>query len=581
MNLSAALSTLFIGVAGAQRAGRFSHQPKMWVFSPNGVQVYTPDGSQEVASVPPEQACHEIGTAEKPNRRCYWADVVSDGHKYVWATVWRGHDVVDVFHMDTGKLIGSFGTCGSPRDLSYHHLREEIWVHCSDFSDMEASHMDVFSTQSPSSAAQTRVMLHNNTEARSYGKLVTDETLGDMAFSTVYGQKYIYKINLAEKIVEKSITMDDGNPKFSGLYEIAYNPKNMHLFIRSQVCCTCGFLEADTLECGRYGTTNITIDGQELEGQCGRHCNGGPADNIGVFEFDTVSETVVGNHAFVGSTGIDTPFTSPDGEYIIFFGLNGGKQIDILKPGANGEKSAKFATMEMDFNSTMGEDDSVFDDFAFIQTADKNMFIVASATDFKLALVDMTVPETASVEYITLSDKTFGEGDSVRDRQVEWVQGSNYVWVSGRTEAQVYVVDIVNKKVVKTFTDVEANKLVSVRSSQYENMAEMVNQVFDANGVWEKHMPEIPAYVAPSSSEDTAASSSEDTKAAAVTSSANTLNDSESSSSSSNTLAIVSLCVSCIAIVAVFTNFYMSQTKGSSSNDTVAGKSRSALNSVA
>lgn len=290
-----------------------------------------------------------------------------------------------------------------------------------------------------------------------------------------------------------------------------------------------------------------------------------------MFEFDTVSETVVGNHAFVGSTGIDTPFTSPDGEYIIFFGLNGGKQIDILKPGANGEKSAKFATMEMDFNSTMGEDDSVFDDFAFIQTADKNMFIVASATDFKLALVDMTVPETASVEYITLSDKTFGEGDRVRDRQVEWVQGSNYVWVSGRTEAQVYVVDIVNKKVVKTFTDVEANKLVSVRSSQYENVAEMVNQVFDANGVWEKHMPETPAYVAPSSSEDT--------KAAVVTSSANT--DSESSSSSSNTLAIVSLCVSCIAIVAVFTNFYMSQTKGSSSNDTVAGKSRSALNSVA
>lgn len=437
--------------------------------------------------------------------------------------------------------------------------------------------MDVFSTQTPSSAAQTRVMLHNNTAARSYGKLVTDGTLGDMAFSTVYGQKYIYKINLAEKAVEKSISMDDGNPKFSGLYEMVYNPKNEHLFIRSQVCCTCGdFAEADSTECGGYGSANITLDGQDYRGQCGRHCNGGPADTVGVFEFDTVSETVVGNHAYVGSTGIDTPFTSPDGEYIIFFGLNGGKRIDILKPGANGEKSEVYTTLDMNFNSTMGEDDSVFNDFAFVQTADKNMFVVASATDFKLALVDMSKPDP-TVEYITLSDKLFNEGDRVRSRQVEWVQGSNYVWVSGRTEEQVYVVDIVSKKVVKTFTEVAANKLVSVRSNQYDNMAEMVNQVFDENGVWEQHTQKVPAYVPPTTSEDSI--SSEDTEPALATSSANALNDTESSSNS-NGLSIASLLISCVAIVAVLTNFYMSQTKGSS-NDTVAGKKSTAPPSVA
>ena len=162
--------------------------------------------------------------------------------------------------MDTGKLIGSFGTCGAPRDLDYHPLREEIWVHCSDFSDMESSHMDVFSSASPSAAAETSVMLHNNTEARSYGKLVVHESLGDVAFSTVYGQSYIYRINLAEKVVEKSISMDNGNPKLSGLYEMAYNPKNRHLYVRSQVCCTCGFEGADTLECGRYGTANVTLE---------------------------------------------------------------------------------------------------------------------------------------------------------------------------------------------------------------------------------------------------------------------------------------------------------------------------------
>mmetsp|Transcript_10692 Transcript_10692/g.17248 ORF Transcript_10692/g.17248 Transcript_10692/m.17248 type:complete len:582 (+) Transcript_10692:74-1819(+) len=581
MKLSSALTTFFVGVVGAQRPDRFSRHPKLWMFSPNGVQVYTPDGSQEVSSIAPDQACHDIGTPDEPNLRCYWADAISDGHKYVWATVWRGHDVVDVFHMDTGKLIGSFGTCGAPRDLDYHPLREEIWVHCSDFSDMESSHMDVFSSASPSAAAETRVMLHNNTEARSYGKLVVHDSLGDVAFSTVYGQSYIYRINLAEKVVEKSISIDNGNPKLSGLYEMAYNPKNRHLYVRSQVCCTCGFEGADTLECGRYGTANVTVDGVEYQGQCGRHCAGGPADTIGVFEFDTVGEKLIGNHAFVGSSGVDTPFTSPDGEFVIFFGLNGGKQIDILKPGANGEMSMAYKTLDMDFNSTIAEDISAFDDFAWVQTADKNLFVVASATDFKLALVDMSQSDPA-VEYITLSDKTFGPDDRIRDRQIEWVQGSNYVWVSGRTEAQVYVVDIVKKEVVKTFTDVEANKLVSVKSRQYENIADMVNQVFDENGVWEARVPaqqEAPAQAAPARPMSDPLPSSEDVANSAVSSANSALSDSESSGSS-NTLSIAALAISCVAIVAVVTNFYMSQQK-QASDDTIAGKKSQVPPSVA
>ena len=83
-----------IAFVGAQRGeDRFSHHPKLWMFSYNGVQVYTPDGSQEVSSIAPEQACHDIGTPEEPKLRCYWADAISDGHKYVWATVWGGRDV--------------------------------------------------------------------------------------------------------------------------------------------------------------------------------------------------------------------------------------------------------------------------------------------------------------------------------------------------------------------------------------------------------------------------------------------------------------------------------------------------------
>lgn len=53
--------------------------------------------------------------------------------------------------------------------------------------------------------------------------------------------------------------------------------------------------------------------GQLVEGQCGRHCMGGPADTIGVIEFDPDSGTVVGEHKFVGSGPIDSPFASRDG----------------------------------------------------------------------------------------------------------------------------------------------------------------------------------------------------------------------------------------------------------------------------
>jgi hypothetical protein len=64
---------------------------------------------------------------------------------------------------------------------------------------------------------------------------------------------------------------------------------------------------------------NITLGDLQTEGQCGKHCRGGPTDTIGVIEFDTMSDTIVGTHTFVGSAPVYAPFSSPDGEYIILF----------------------------------------------------------------------------------------------------------------------------------------------------------------------------------------------------------------------------------------------------------------------
>ena len=96
---------------------------------------------------------------------------------------------------------------------------------------------------------------------------------------------------------------------------MTYLPKNGNFFIRAEICCTCGFAGANALECGRYGSGNITLtidnEGIQTEGQCGRHCHGGPTDTISVYEFDAESQEVVGTYNFVGSAPVYQLFVSP------------------------------------------------------------------------------------------------------------------------------------------------------------------------------------------------------------------------------------------------------------------------------
>jgi hypothetical protein len=319
----------------------------------------------------------------------------------------RGVPMVDVFRIDTGDLVGSFATCGSPSRLDYHPLREEVWVHCQGFSDTTQSHLDVFSAASPAASIPATIALHDNTAARSYGRLVVDSTLGDNAYSTVYGDPHLYKINMAERRVTQKFLMGTETPKFYGLYDMTYSPKNGHFFIRAEVCCTCGFAGADALECGRYGSGNITltIDNEEIqtEGQCGRHCRGGPTDTIGVYEFDAESQVVVGTHNFVGTAPVYQPFVSPDGARIIMFGMNGGKTVEILKAGTPGFKSNIETVLTLDFNTTNVDDYNVFDDFAYIQHEGLDLFVVSSSSDYKVAIVDMILPNK-DVSYIMLKE---------------------------------------------------------------------------------------------------------------------------------------------------------------------------------
>ena len=94
-------------------------------------------------------------------------------------------------------------------------MREEIWVHCSEYSNISASHMDVFSSNSPTAPIPTTITMHDNSNLRSYGKLEVHSSLGDVAYSTVSGQPMIYKIDLAERSVMAQVDVSNGSPSKS------------------------------------------------------------------------------------------------------------------------------------------------------------------------------------------------------------------------------------------------------------------------------------------------------------------------------------------------------------------------------
>merc|ERR1712161_90478 len=337
---------------------------------------------------------------------------------------------------------------------------------------------------------------------RSRGKIAVHSDLGDVAYSTVSGQPYLYKIDLAERMVMDQFSFEEDNPKFYGLYDMTYSPMNGHIYARTEVCCTCG-------------------------------CQGGVTDNIGIIEFDTATDTLVGTHPFVGTAPTYAPFTSPDGEYIILFGLDGGSTVQMLKAGTTGEKSEVSRTLSLSFNTTNVEEDSVYRDFAYIKTDEMNIFVVSSSSDYKVAIVDMDSAVEGGdyvVDYVSLKDIPY-EGRSY-SRQVEWVEGTNYVWIGGQQDDEAYVIDSSTRELIKTFTEVDPRKLLSVTPYGFLGMADE----------YRTHM------------QDSMGSSSSQMGASMYSALGN--GSSSDSFSGSDKLSIAALAMSIVAIAAVLASFF-------------------------
>jgi len=451
----------------------------LWVFGDTGIHMYNPDGSRLLNSVEPKDICHMTAGysgEDAASLSCSFYDIVSDGKKYVWAAVSRGVPKVDILDIDTGAVVGSFETsCDSPRQLEYHALRDEIWVRCSDVDDDSTpSYLDVFSASSPSVDIQTNILPQSNSSMSSRGYSVIDHTLGDVGYTTDRNMPFLFKMDLSDKVVTDQIEL----PNAHGGYEVAYSQANGHIFVRSTVCCTCGFEGADNgVDCGRYGADNVTITtgpfagSENISGQCGR-CDGMVGvDTLGVYEVDTATDTIVGNHLMQEGYGGD-PFPSPDGKHIVLIAKNGGTSVRILRTGEPGQKSTVYADLELGFDNVDLEDEDIFNDYAFIERGGKSFIIFVAGTENKMAIVDMTtsVPE---VDYLTLSQ---GNLTSYRERrQVEWAVGTDYVWVDGTAAEphEIYVVDFMKGVIVRTITGVATTKMVSVNNYERLNQMEM------------------------------------------------------------------------------------------------------------
>jgi len=483
------LGTLVASAVGMVNTGKDQHHMNrkyignsLWVFGDEGVHIFNPDGSQNLKNIPPKDICHLTAgyRGNDPSLTCSFYDTVSDGKKYVWAAVSRGVPKIDILDIDTGDVIGSFGTCLSPRKMEYHPLREEIWVRCSQVerNTTYPSYMDVFSTASPSVAIATDMKFKEDTTINSWGYTVIDNTLGDIGYSTDWDSPYLYKLDLSDKTIIDKFQM----PLGSGTYEIAYSQKNKHAFVRTSVCCTCGFEGADALDCGRYGSKNVNVTTGPfagvvgVSGMCGR-CDGiAGVDTLGVYEFDTTTDTIVGNHIMKENFGGD-PFPSPDGKYIVLIGRNGGASIRILEAGFTSEKSTVFADLELDFNTTNFEDDQVFNDFAFVETDGKNLIVFVSGTENRAAIVDLADVQNPS--YVLLSDAE--DTTSRRNRrQVEWAVGTPYVWVDGASVTEIYVIDVEKKQKITTLKGIRTTKLLSVQNYAKMNQANLHQDAVDA-----------------------------------------------------------------------------------------------------
>jgi len=516
--------------------------PSMWLFSPDGLTIYSPDG-EILKSHRKSQVCpfdRPAGRGSAVGARtsdCNFFDVASDGHKYVWAANMDIHRV-DIYDIDTGDYAGYTDTCSTPIDLNYHPTRQELWIRCAAPDDDSPGVVDVVSTQSISTD-HPLVSFNTSENMRAYGRMETHSTMGNYGFATQYNNNQLTKFDLSSKKVISKFEI----PKAYASYDMTYSHANEHVFASVRVCCSCGTPGVSDLDsCGaaRGGgpppdptkvlvQTGPSKSDQMQDGVCSGGCKGSVADTVGVIEFDTVNGKFVGEHNSKAGNGV-IPFSSPDGSHIMLAPYDGGKTARILKVGRNGAASTLVTDIAVDMKGGKPGEQAI-SDVAFVQDGKRNFVVIAGSVDNDLVIADMD-DEYRTVK-ISLSANT--EATAAGNRQVEWAVGSDYVWINGGQTKEMYIVElgatIDDARVFKTLTEVPDGLVAYVENYAKPAAGESV------------------VAARPAQTADVAlAPASEQAPGVLPVQSANTVNNEESTTQA---IAIAGLIVACLALLGV------------------------------
>ena len=86
----------------------------------------------------------------------------------------------------------------------------------------------------------------------------------------------------------------------------------------------------------------------------------------------------------------------------------------------------------MGFNVTNIEDNPIYSNHAFVKTTigdvDIDLLVLSSSNEHKVALIDFS-SNIPAVAYVAFKDEI--KTDRARTRQIEWVDGTEFVWISG------------------------------------------------------------------------------------------------------------------------------------------------------
>jgi len=446
--------------------------PTMWGFGATGIKMYSIDGTEIVKSLSSFDICDPYSRSQDtPGSNCGWYDYATDGKKYVYASTYSMGAGVHVYSIDTGEFVTAIPTCGTPLNLDYHPGREELTVRCA-----SGPHIDYISTNALSFRSEL-TDFNLTAGSRGYGRQIMDSTLGNFGYATLYNSPTLYKIDLNTREPSQEFDL----PGVVGLYDMSYSAVNKHIFLRTRVCCTCGE-GYDTSSCGRgtpsswddvtqYGpfVGQTGVNGTSLNATCGGGCEGSTADTIGLYEWDTVTETVVGQHNLAKGYGGANPFSSSSGEYTMMFGSDGGESLRILKSGQNGEKSTVYADIPVDFAGASNPRSDSIRDFAFIKDDTREIGIFVTGSDSDILLVDLS---SQPVQWKKLPLNQDGSNSAPgASRTIEWAVGSNFVWVGGvgADSTEQYILDVPSANiddivVKKTIPDTESTRFVYVEN---------------------------------------------------------------------------------------------------------------------